>query len=242
MVRAPLPPDLGRREGAMPDAQFECRWYDVAMAVLEGSAQSIAVLDLAPDFIARCPRDGRLALARAIAADQIWRDMDGRAPIFQGPRGVNNAASVMALYEEAMAFPSTALEAHVRAAWLAYRGGEFDRALTLLENGPHETADPVLGYFWHLVGAQTLRKLNRGDQAVAEYRAASDVFPGAQAARVGLMTLFIERGDRPAAEALATTVETAPDTAIDPWWVYWQGDYRSYRSGLAELRRLAEAR
>jgi hypothetical protein len=34
------------------------------------------------------------------------------------------------------------------------------------------------------------------------------------------MTLRVAQGRRDAAEALAETVESAPDDAFDPWWMH----------------------
>jgi hypothetical protein len=99
--------------------------------------------------------------------------------------------------------------------------------------------DPIVTYYRRLIAAQLLRRLDRPDDAVTAYRAALDAWPGAQSARVGLLTLLIERGDRDGAAALSEAIQTAPPSQIDPWWVYWLGDYRSFTQQVRQLRELA---
>ena len=78
-----------------------------------------------------------------------------------------------------------------------------------------------------LVRGQVLRALGRTDEAVAAFRAALAAWPGAQSARVALMTLLVSRGDRDGAGALAEAAQTASDDDFDPWWTYWLGDFRA---------------
>ena len=71
-------------------------------------------------------------------------------------------------------------------------------------------------------------------------RAALAEWPGAQSARIGLMTLQLSRGERQEAASLAEAAETAPTDQFDPWWTYWLGDYRVYPSIVAKLREMAQ--
>jgi hypothetical protein len=84
-----------------------------------------------------------------------------------------------------------------------------------------------------------LRRAERGDDAVAAYGDALRVWPGAQSARVGLMTLLVQRGEREESERLAEAIETAPLDQVDPWWVYWQGDYRTFTTQIQQLQGMA---
>jgi hypothetical protein len=52
------------------------------------------------------------------------------------------------------------------------------------------------------------------------------------------MALQVAHGDRQEAEALAEAIQTA-DGALDPWWRYWQGDFRGFADIRAQLRELA---
>jgi hypothetical protein len=53
------------------------------------------------------------------------------------------------------------------------------------------------------------------------------------------MTLLVTHGQRGEAEQLADAIQAAPDSQIDPWWVYWQGSYRGFDGLMATLAELA---
>jgi Bacterial transcriptional activator domain. len=84
-----------------------------------------------------------------------------------------------------------------------------------------------------------LWSLTRQDEAVQAYRAALALAPSAQSARVALMNALFMRGDRAAAEALSEQVQATVDDT-DPWWMYWQGQYRLHALAMARLRRLSQ--
>jgi hypothetical protein len=100
------------------------------------------------------------------------------------------------------------------------------------------SADLEVRYFTQLVRGQLLQGAGRPDEAASAYRAALDAWPGAQSARVALMTLEVSRGNRAEAAALAEQIQTAPADQYDPWWTYWLGDYRVYPTIVARLREL----
>ena len=87
--------------------------------------------------------------------------------------------------------------------------------------------------------ARSFARVGRSDDAVAAFRAALATWPGAQSARVALMTLLVNRGDREEAAALAEAALTASENQFDPWWTYWLGDFRAYPAMLDKLRELA---
>jgi hypothetical protein len=99
--------------------------------------------------------------------------------------------------------------------------------------------DPEVRYLGDLVRGHLLRAVGRTTDAMAAYRAALDEWPGAQAARVGLMTLLLLEGDTEAAADLAERVMTEPDAMVDPWWWYHLGDYRLYPNLRQRLRDLS---
>ena len=76
--------------------------------------------------------------------------------------------------------------------------------------------------------ARRCARRGRSDDAIASYRAALEVWPGAQSARVALMTLLVSRGRRDEAANLAEAAQTAGDDPSIPWWTYWLGDFRGY--------------
>ena len=140
------------------------------------------------------------------------------------------------LYQTAMTFPATSHEARIRAAWLAHRIGAADRALEWLDGAGVPSPDPPVRYFAGLVRGQILRARGRNDEAATGFRSALTASPGAQSARVALMTLLLARGEHREAEQFADAVQAAPDTAVDPWWTYEQGEFRMFQALLTELR------
>jgi tetratricopeptide (TPR) repeat protein len=130
----------------------------------------------------------------------------------------------------------------MRAAWFLCRIGRLDEALALADVAPPAGTDPYVRYLTDLVRGQILRARGRPDDAAKAYRDALTTWPGAQSARVALMTLALSRGDRQEAAKLADAVETEVDASgnqYDPWWMYWLGDYRAYPAIVARLREVA---
>ena len=221
---------------------FECAWYWTALAGIEGLIAPAVGKPFVARALERCPDQPRFRLAEALFADQQWPA--GTLGTVPGQRLVvsptpEQRREVFALYERAAKLPETATEAGMRAAWFALRLGESARALTLIEAGPAAVGDPPLQYLRELIRGQILRSQNRLDAAAEAYRAALRVLP-AQSARVGLMTTLLAAGNRREAEALAEAVQTAPDAEFDPWWMYWQGDFRAYPAILGRLREIAK--
>jgi tetratricopeptide (TPR) repeat protein len=145
-------------------------------------------------------------------------------------------------YEEAMAFPAVAIEARLRLAWIYQRAGKAPEALALLtRSGGGAATDPGVRYLHYLFLGHALVSSNKLDDAVAAFRAATQVAPGAQSARVALMNALALRGDRTESQALSVQIQSNRDqTTMDPWWMYWQGYYRAYPQALGRLREMAK--
>jgi VWFA-related protein len=216
------------REPAGPDA-FECSWFVTEASSLQGLFMPENALLFIPRAVQRCPDNARLRMAHAVVSEQQW--LRGRATASQD-------AEILNLYEQAMKFPETGIEARVRAARFLYGLGQFDKGLALLNEIAAPAADREVRYFTHLVRGQLLRASGRPDEAAASYRAALEAWPGAQSARVALMTLQVSRGKREEAAALADAIQTAPPDQYDPWWTYWLGDARLYPDLVGKLREL----
>ncbi len=219
---------------------FECLWYWTAIAGIEG----LILPALGKPFVARglerCPDHPRLRLAEAVFADQQW-PLGTLTPV-PGQRFVvgptpDQRRNVFSLYERAAAFADSAVEAGVRAAWFAFRTGDSARALALLDAAAGAGGDLQVRYLRELIRGQVLRQ-KQPDAAAAAYRRALEIWP-AQSARVGLMTVLLGSGHRRDAEALAETIQTAPADEFDPWWMYWQGDFRVYAAIRSRLRETA---
>jgi hypothetical protein len=65
------------------------------------------------------------------------------------------------------------------------------------------------------------------------------LIPTAQSARVSLMNALFQRGDRAEASTVAEQVQTETAAYTDPWWMYWQGQYRLFPLAIARLRQLS---
>jgi VWFA-related protein len=220
--------------------EFECAWFITESAALEGLFLPESALLFIPRALQRCPASGRLHLAYAFVSEQQW---------LRGGLTPAQELDVAQRYERAMTFPETEAEARVRAARFLYSLGQFDRALSVLtaatpassspSSSSASAADNELQYLSHLVRGKILQALGRSDDAAASFRAALAAWPGAQSARVALMTLLVNRGDREAAGTLADAAQTAADDQYDPWWTYWLGDFRAYPALLDRLRGMA---
>jgi tetratricopeptide (TPR) repeat protein len=229
LVRHPIEPDA-----------FERYWLWAAILVVEGANQPEMARPFVDYALTRFPSEPRFVLARAFIADQ-------RRPLsVLRPRGTatslpaalkTHAEEVTARYDAAMKFSETAAEARVRKAWFLHRMGQDEEALSIL-TAPAATAPPdaLIDYLRHLFRAQVLDALGRTEDAVAAFRSALVVAPSAQSPKVGLMSLFVRQSDHRAAAELANIIQTAPTSVWDPWWGYWQGDYRLFGEAITRLR------
>ncbi len=212
---------------------FECAWLWTEVSALEGMFMADSAMLFVPRAVERCPGEPRLRLAHAIISEQQW---------LRGSAGANEESAILDRYQAAIKSPDTAAEARMRAAWFLCRIGKLDEALALADVRPPANTDPYVRYLTDLVRGQILRARGRPDDAAKAYRDALTTWPGAQSARVALMTLLLSRGDRQEAAKLADAAETEPSSGeqFDPWWTYWLGDYRAYPAIVAKLREIAQ--
>ena len=232
LLRQPLDPD-----------DFEREWYFAALAMMQGAIRpgdTQAFIDRAID---RFPADGRFRLMRAINSEQMSL-ADSRVSKLAAPGAPTQASVELAQkhYEEAMAFPAVAVEARLRLAWILQRAGKAPEALALLtRSGGGAASDPAVRYLHYLFLGHVLVSNEKLDDAVAAFRAATQVAPGAQAARVALMNALSLRGDRRDSQAMSEQIQADRNpTVMDPWWFYWQGYYRVYPQALGRLREMAK--
>jgi VWFA-related protein len=209
---------------------FECWWFLTEAAALQGLFLPDNAVVFIPAAIQRCPTASRLHLAYAFVSEQQW---------LRNKLTPAQEAEIITRYETAMKFPDTEVEARVRAARFLYATGNYDRALALLNPRVMQTTDKELRYFAELIRGQVLRASGRPDEAIAAFRSAVAAWPGAQSARVALMTLLVNRGHREEAATLAEASQTGAVDEFDPWWIYWLGDFRAYPAIVEKLRALA---
>jgi hypothetical protein len=214
-----------------PAERFECAWLETEAHAFEGAFMTDAAIAFVARAAERCPDSPQLHLSHAVLSDQ---------QSLRGATRGTGVADVLPRYELAMKFPETGAEARVRAAWLLRRSGDPQRALAVLDGVRESSPDRQVRYLFELIRGEVLRALGRSDDAVTAFRSALTEWPGAQSARVALMTLLVERGERGEAAALAESVETASDQQFDPWWMYWLGGLRRYPADVAVLRELVK--
>jgi tetratricopeptide (TPR) repeat protein len=223
LVRHPLAPD-----------EFERQWYVAVLAMLQGAIRPEVAQPLVDRAIARFPGEPRFVLARAIVSDQ--RLSSGAAKPAAPYEETTKA------YEAAIAHPEVATEARVRLGHRLHLQGRHDAALEhLLLAAAGSKVDGTLGYLRQLFLGRVYAALNRRDDAVAAYRAALEIVPPGQAARVALMSQLLLGGALPDAIMLADIVQTEQSPVYDPWWMYWQGQYRHYAQAMARLREYVAA-
>ena len=232
--------NLAVRGGADADA-FECQWYVTQAAAVEGLLQPDLGSVLVQQARQRCPAEARLALAQGVLIEQRWAFT---APVALPGQPVTpldpaQVAAVLAAYTAAEQSPAVAEEARVRAAWLEYRTGQIARARALVGQNQPASKDLRVRYLSSLIAGHILRAQQQFDAAAAAYRDAITAYPGAQSAKVALMTLLVGHGNRDEAESLATAVQKASLDTFDPWWTFWLGDYASFPSLMANLRGMA---
>jgi tetratricopeptide (TPR) repeat protein len=219
LIRHPLEPDV-----------FERYWYFALLAMLEGTLRPSLAQRFADEALQRFPDEPRFVLSRAIISDQnIKAEMNGDIEV------------VKKHYAAAIALPATATEARIRLAFFLHQAKQHEEALThLTAAGAEPIAEPSLRYIRQLVLGHVLWSLNKRDDSIAAFRAALAIMPSAQSARVALMNALLLQGDRPAAEALAAQVQAETTADNDPWWSYWQGQYRLYPYVMARLREMSQ--
>jgi VWFA-related protein len=230
LLRNPIEPD-----------GFERRWWWAAVSIAEGTIHPSVAQPIVTAARARFPDEPRFVLADAIVVDQLWPLRPASAG--NGQRSLGAAtplhiAEVTKRYEAAAALNDTAGEANVRFGWFLHRLGREEDALARLDAAMSSPLDQQMQYLRLLFRGHVLSALNRLDDAIVAYREALAIMPDTPSANVALMNARLLVDDKTAAEALAEHVQTARATT-DPWWMYWQGDYRFYPTAIAALRQMS---
>ena len=219
--------------------EFEREWLVTAARMLQGTLRPAVSERFIENALKRFPDEPRLLLARAIVTDQRWPMSGTVGPFPQLTRTTATdefAAALAQQYQAAAAFPATRAEALLRQGWFFHRVGREGDALLKMEGATIEPSDRALTYVRELMMGQVLLAMDRTADAISAFRRAVALAPGAQEGRVALMNALLLSGDRDQASALAQQLQSTPVTIIDPWWMYWQGEYRRYPESLERLR------
>ena len=224
---------------------FERAWLTAELAILQATLKPAISAPFVERALARFPQEARFVLARAIISDQRTAvagattarpTVGGNRPL---PAPSIDTNEIIGLYEAAASHVVTRAEALTRLGWLLHRLERDEEALVRLKDAASaEAPDTHVRYVRELLTGQVLLSLNRAPEAVDVLRRATSIAPGAQSARVALMTALVMTGDRAGSESLAESIQTAAPV-LDPWTMYWQGLYREYPDATRRLRSLS---
>lgn len=146
-------------------------------------------------------------------------------------RGVDSAAThwkrAENMLRRALEIDPTFVEARLRLGRVLIQQQKFDEGLRLAEQAAADAPDRALRYYGHLFAGDALLALDRAADARESYRRAIELYPDAQAARVGLGSALRSLSDGPEAlDAMlpSLTKERASRASDDPWWEYYDGD------------------
>jgi tetratricopeptide (TPR) repeat protein len=213
----------------------ERAWHVASLALLERSS-TVTVLERQLDRAEmRVPDGDRWPLVRALTDE--WRSEDRRRDdgTLAVPGGVASRAAQH--FEQAASRSGVRQEALLR--WAAYESdlGKSDAALARLDR-IGQMDDPFLRYWTGLVKGRVLRRLNRPEDAIAEYRSAVAEFPSAQSGALGLAAALVGVRHMTEASAVVTrAIAAAADSSVpDPWKIYRSPDVRLWPGALDELR------
>lgn len=243
LVRDPLGP-----------SDFERLWLWAASAMTLAFNESSLTAQLTRHALERFPNEPRLQLIQVVLADRRYPDSlvsVNRAVQLDRPIGATSLGLVLprvtttpvaperhvndllAAYDVLIALPETAAEARVRKAWVLHRLERHEEALTLLGQ-PGNAADEAVEYLRRLFRGRALDALGRSDEARNAYRDGFALAPQAQSVRVALMRHAAMAGDMAEAATFADAVQTSQTG--DPWWSYWQADFRFFSAVIARMK------
>lgn len=216
---------------------FERYWIAAALALAQAPAKPVpSINQLLAQGLALFPDEPRFVLASAIFADQEWITGD----ITSASAPTRRSADVIRRFDAAIALEPTRAEASVRKAWFLNRMGHHAEALSVIESAKPDPQDALLRYWRELFRGKILDDLGRLDDAAAAFRAALAIAPNAQSARSALMAVLVRSGHLREAEQEAETIQTTPANTFDPWWIYWQADYRWFPTLFSRLADFAK--
>jgi len=131
------------------------------------------------------------------------------------------------------------LETRLRLARVLIEQGKHDEGRSLAEQVAAKATNRTMRYYALLFAGDALSSLGRTAEASHSYQRAIDLFPDAQAARLGLASTLRSAGDTTQAlDVLMRTMTKPPSTrkGDDPWWEYYDGDATQLEALLENLR------
>lgn len=217
--------------GEHPAQPAERDWHLAAIAIIEGAGDTGLLSSHLQHVRSRFPDEPRLLLAEAF--DDEFRYLT--EVMWYGAE--HGAGRRTAMFDEALAHPDTAREAHLRLGFMLLQGSRFDEAVAHLRQvDPPD--DPGQMYLARLFEGWAHQRRDPPDLAVAEraFLEAIDAVPGAYAASLSLALLLYPTERRIEADEVMRAVATADPPVADPWRIYGYGDLRRWPLLIERLR------
>jgi tetratricopeptide (TPR) repeat protein len=193
-------------------------------------AEAVSVEAAASD-----PSVGPKATDTGMVIDRLGAEMrDGSADRTSAPVGLLEKATVA--FEPLLTDAVVGPEAHLRFGYVQLRLARRDLALQHFAQVDATANDDYLKYLARLFSGWTLARDGQTDKAIAAYRSALEIIPGARSATTLLTMLLVMNHKLEDAERAADTFIDAATAPDDPWQTYQLGDYRSYPSLRDQLR------
>jgi tetratricopeptide (TPR) repeat protein len=200
---------------------------------------------------------GEILLARALETEQeAWARWHYDLIVVKDATGNAGLARFAAMYvaeweravettltrlQEARRHEDVRVEATIRlGAMIAMRPTKDSDPVSLFREARKSSTDAWWLYLSHLLEGRWHESRDRLSDAEAAYRAASELQPQAQSARVALAALSYVRGDGEDADRLAREVLAAPPNVHDPWSLYIYGHFFLWPDRLRALRELLQ--
>jgi tetratricopeptide (TPR) repeat protein len=217
-----------------PPDERERLWHRAAIAIQQGLAEGLALEAHVEHASGRFPDEPHFALARAVAAE-LRTFPDPRASERLSLRIATTFDLLVTRLHRAAAYEPVRAEARLRLGYVHLRNDDAERALRQLDVVPVLTSEPFLVYLAHLFRGRALERTDRIDEAIAAYRDAVAVVPGAQSAVLALASALMRGQGRAEADELARAAVSSVPVA-DPWAGYGQGDLRLWPMIRRQMR------
>ena len=88
----------------------------------------------------------------------------------------------------------------------------------------------------HYIPEGGLERLKQFDAARQSFQAALAISPGAHSATMALASMLFQLDQRAEADRIVTAMMALDRPAIDPWLLYWPGDFRFGPARMAAMR------